>query len=132
MGFADMKAGRDLDALALAEAMRQIESSLERGARLRQSAHVFKRHVERGLSSLIHADLSSQGGLIGESNALLDSNLGSPQPEIPGAGEGRNSDLRQGIRLARRNDRLVLAEKDAGVLPIDIQSSHTQSQQMIE
>ena len=59
--------------------------------------------------------MGAQPGIVAEVKTLLQSQLREPQPQVPGVGQGRDTDLGERIGIARRNDGLVLAEGETRV-----------------
>src|SRR6185312_7083039 len=66
-----------------------------------------------------------------QSETLFDAGLGLPLPEISRAGQGRDGDLRERCRIAGRNDRLVLADREGRVFPRQIDRGEPESKQIV-
>src|SRR6202035_1875670 len=100
-----VEAGGDFDARVLSEFAPQLKASFERGAR---------RGGERGtiaaagcvgrLAGFVDSNLRGESGVAAEGEALIEAHLRGPQPQISRAGERRDGDLRERVRLPRRND----------------------------
>src|SRR4029077_14000806 len=58
--------------------------------------------------------------------ALLDACLRLPDPEVPGAGQGRDPYLGKRVGFVWSNQRLILTEHDTGGFPIHLQRSRPQ------
>ena len=66
-----------------------------------------------------------------ERKILLEAHLRHPEPQIAGAGERRNADLRQRTRFARIEDGLFHSDHDAAGLPIDLDGAGAQAHRLV-
>src|SRR5579864_7171432 len=119
MRSAGVESRTELDATLVVQAVGKREAALQSGPLVLKGRSVNGRHVTVVFARLENADLSTEGGVAVQINALLDARLRLPQPEISGAAQRRNAHLGERVRLAWSNQRLVLAEHDAGGFPVD-------------
>src|SRR5205085_3836584 len=106
--------------------VRQRKAALQPRPGVGERRSVGRRNVSVIFAGLKNGGLGAEAGSLVETKALLDSYLRLPEPEISGATQRGNANLRQGIRFARRNQRLILTEHDAGCRPVHLQGRRAQ------
>ena len=117
VGGAGVEAGGDLQAALVVQPVKEIEAAFQAGPRGLRGRGA---RVGPEFARLHGAHLRAQAGGRAEGDLLLEAHLGQPQPEIAGAGQRRNADLRQRTGFARIEDGLLQAGGDRAGLPIDL------------
>src|SRR5690242_8607473 len=114
---AHMETGSDFHSTLGSELVPEFEAPLQCRACSGKGGLILRDHSPRWFTGLVQAGLRPQAGVFTHRKALLETRLRLPQPQVPGRGQGRECDLRQRIRVALRDQGLVLTHHYAGVLP---------------
>src|SRR5579872_4392104 len=133
MAFADTESGSDLDAGVITELAPELEAALQRGPRTRKRRPVLSGNVDAGaFAGEIDTRLRAEAGVLAECETLFDARLRGPEPEVAGAGEGRDADLSERGGFARGDDRLILADRERGVTPVEIECGDAQPHKLVQ